>query len=128
MNSKINRIKVEICLKKTATILLLLLFSMLFISFVTKGQTIKEKVTQKIGTLNTLINSAHTSGIETLKEELTIRTAEIFMGYADWDEVNINKNTSYFEETWHYKDNASQMANLLPDFERQDIQKASLIR
>jgi beta-galactosidase len=94
---------------------------MLFISFVTKGQTIKEKVTQKIGTLNTLINSAHTSGIETLKEELTIRTAEIFMGYADWDEVNINKNTSYFEETWHYKDNASQMANLLPDFERQDI-------
>jgi hypothetical protein len=104
--------------KSMISVLLLLL---LFNPFIAEGQTLKEKVIQKRATLNALIIAAENLSIETLKEKLTVRTSEIFLDFADWDEANITKNTGYFEETWHYKGNASEMANLLPDFERQDI-------
>lgn len=99
----------------------LLCFVLVFNSFNTTAQTLEATAQQKINELNALIATAEASGKETLKEKLTVNTAEIFLDYANWDEANISNNTDYFSDSWHYKDNASQMANLLPDFERQDI-------
>ncbi|XMO85884.1 beta-galactosidase [Algibacter sp. AS12] len=102
-------------------IVVLLLFAIVFNSYNVLAQTLEATALQKINELNALIVTAETSGKEALREKLTVRTAEVFLDYANWDEANITKNTDYFGVTWHYKDNASQMANLLPDFERQDI-------
>ena len=52
----------------------------------------EEEASGKINELRKLIAKAKKSGINTLKEETALRTAEIFMGYAKWDENNIDAN------------------------------------
>ena len=54
---------------------------------------------------------------------MTVRTAEVFLKYANWDENNVEENKGYFEKVSIYKDNADQMAADLPDFERNDVIK-----
>jgi beta-galactosidase len=88
-----------------------------------EAQSLESIAQQRIIELNALISTAENSGKQALKEKLTVRTAEVFLEYANWDAANIKTNTENFAAGWHYKDNASQMANLLPDFERQDIIK-----
>ncbi|MEO9476591.1 MAG: beta-galactosidase [Cyclobacteriaceae bacterium] len=99
-------------------ILIIAIFS---ISYSGYSQTLEEIVNDRINVLDSLITASESSEIDALKEKQTIRTAEIFLGYADWDEQNVSLNTSYFEKDHHYKDNAEEMAKLLADFERQDI-------
>ena len=74
----------------------------------------EEEASGKINELRKLIAKAKKSGINTLKEETALRTAEIFMGYAKWDENNICKCLEMSGESEKY-------AKLLPDFERQEI-------
>ncbi len=118
MDNNCNETKIKFVSNR---IICLLCLGIIFFSFNAYAQTLEETAQQKINELNTLIATAETSGKETIKEKLTVRTAEVFLDYANWDEANISRNAAYFGETWHYKDNASEMANLLPDFERQDI-------
>lgn len=108
---------IKILLKKTILISLVLMFSFLK----TRAQTLETTARDKIDQLNALIVTAEAAEKEALKEKLTIRTAEIFLDYANWDQTNIANNIDYFGDSWHYKNNASVMANLLADFERQDI-------
>ncbi|ANW96233.1 hypothetical protein AXE80_08055 [Wenyingzhuangia fucanilytica] len=86
-----------------------------------RAQTLTQQAKVKIDTLNALISIAELKGIDVLKEKTTVRTAEVFLKYANWDENNITENTTYFELVARYKDNAAEMANLLPDFERTEI-------
>lgn len=88
-----------------------------------KAQTLEQKARNKIIALNTLIEQAENEDIDVLKEKLTIRTAEIFLEYANWDEANIAMNTDLFALVSRYKNNAAEMANLLPNFERNDVIK-----
>ena len=93
-----------------------------FLSFTTIGfsQTLEQQVRTKISELNTLILQTESRGIDTHKEKMTVRTAEIFLDYADWDENNLAKNTEFFEKVPIYKNAAAQMAIDLPDFERKE--------
>ncbi|MDZ8117054.1 alpha-amylase family protein [Pontiella agarivorans] len=77
----------------------------------------------KIKNLQTLINAAEKKGIDVQQEEMTVRTAEVFLKYADWDEAHIEENAGYFKDFRIYKDNAQQLAEELPDFERNDVIK-----
>ena len=78
----------------------------------------EEEASGKINELRKLIAKAKKSGINTLKEETALRTAEIFMGYAKWDENNIDANVKNFSLVKKYKNESEK---LLPDFERQEI-------
>ncbi|WP_075590834.1 Ig-like domain-containing protein [Labilibacter marinus] len=76
---------------------------------------------QKIDTLNSLIVEVEGMGLDATKEKMTIRTAEVFLKYAEWDEENIAENTGHFKMVSRYKDNAEEMATILPKFERDEI-------
>lgn len=88
----------------------------------TSATTSTEKLARKkMAQLEELIKAANDKGINTLKEETAIRTAEIFLDYAQWDEENIETNTHHFSLVTRYKDEAEKYAKLLPEFERNDI-------
>ncbi|MFR9592861.1 MAG: hypothetical protein SNG27_10810, partial [Rikenellaceae bacterium] len=69
-------------MKRFLTTLLLLLFAVQ-----TYGQS-REQAQQKMEELRGVIAKAKRKKINTLKEETALRSAEIFMDYADWDEQN----------------------------------------
>ncbi|QBG46792.1 hypothetical protein EGM51_05055 [Verrucomicrobia bacterium S94] len=77
----------------------------------------------KIDNLKSLITVAEKRGIDIQKEKMTVRVAEVFLEYADWDEAHVEENTAYFKQVGLYKNNAAEMAETLPDFERNDIIK-----
>ncbi len=94
-----------------------------FLPALTVGQTLKQQALVKIDTLNAVLKRAETKGIDVLKEKMTIRTAQVFLKYADWDEANVSTNADYFKLVTAYKDTATQAATSLPDFERRDVIK-----
>ncbi len=102
-----------------------LVFSILFLTGFSRveAQTLEKNAKTKIKELKELITQAESKGIDALKEKITIQTAEIFLKYAEWDENNISINTEIFKKATIYKKNAAEMANSLPDFERNDIIK-----
>lgn len=101
--------------------ILISLCCLLMFSNITTGQTLKQQAQTKINTLNALITAAESEGIDAYKEKMTVRTAEIYLDFADWDEANVAENTTYFDLVTIYKDSAEDMAELLPDFEREEV-------
>lgn len=85
------------------------------------AQSSEEVARARITTLDSLITVAEQAGIDALKEKMTIRTAEVFLDYADWDEANVQENTDYFDLVAAYRDNAAQMAADLPEYERSEV-------
>ncbi len=110
------------CLQLT---LLIMLMSGLFLPMKAQAQSLEETARNKIAILNDLIEQAEQKDIDTLKEKMAVRTAEVFLKYAEWDETHIAENTSYFGMVsslmTQYGTTASQMADELPDFERNDV-------
>lgn len=87
-----------------------------------QSKTDKEsEAKSKMNELKKLISKAKKAGVNTLKEETALRTAEIFLGYAEWDENNIDENIKNFSLVTKYKKEPEKYAKLLPDFERQEI-------
>ncbi|WP_111708843.1 beta-galactosidase [Lutibacter citreus] len=107
------------CLYKSNTTLVVLLLFLIVTNslYAQLEQTAKSKITD----LEVLIEKAEEAGIDASKEKMTIRTAEVFLKYANWDENHLTENTSYFNEVQIYRDNAAKMAADLPDFERNEI-------
>lgn len=101
---------------------LLVIFFCLF-SFLLQAQSLEEVAKAKIATLKSLRDKANKKGIDVLKEDTTIRTAELFLKYANWDENNIKANEKAFSLVKIYADKAKEMAINLPDFEREDVIK-----
>ncbi|MCG9793703.1 T9SS type A sorting domain-containing protein [Flavobacterium algicola] len=95
---------------------------LLFSSLDMKAQ-LEQTALSKIKELQTLMTQAENKGIDVTKEKMTIRTAQVFLNYANWDQDNMSINTDQFALVTAYKKNAAQMAQDLPDFERNDIIK-----
>ncbi len=89
----------------------------------TKVSDLRKEAENKMDQLRKLIKKAEKKNIQTLKERTTLRSAEIFMKYADWDEDNIDKNTKHFSLVARYKDEPEKWAETLPNFEREEIIK-----
>ncbi len=103
---------------KTWGIFLLIFFSL----FKLNAQDLQNSAVSKIKDLRKLIKKAEQKNINVLKEETTIRTAEIFLKFAAWDEKNINKNEQfYIKVKGDFKTNAAKLAKDLPNFERKEI-------
>jgi beta-galactosidase len=99
--------------------ILLIVFSA-FIS--TNGTAQLENIAQsKIKTLNALIKQSEKKGIDVTKEKMTVRTAEVFLEYANWDEKNVEENIDYFNKTRAFKEQAQKYAKELPNYERQEV-------
>ncbi len=71
--------------------------------------------------LSKLIKQAQGRGINTLKESTALRTAEIFLVYAQWDESNVLINEQHFSKVARYKRESLKYAELLADFERREV-------
>lgn len=101
---------------KKITILFICLFSVQFYA-----QDLEKEALIKIKALEKLIKKAEKKGIDVLKEKTTVRTAEVFLKYANWDEKNTEANTKAFNLVSIYKNEAEKLAKELPDFERKDV-------
>ncbi|MFI3285864.1 MAG: beta-galactosidase [Rikenellaceae bacterium] len=105
-------------LRKITTIAILLLSAA---TTTLPAQSLSTTAKQRIITLRALIEKADKADINTLKEQTTIRTAEIFLDYAQWDEANEATNTRYFAAVEKYKNEAEEYAKKLADWEREEI-------
>ncbi|WP_171973132.1 beta-galactosidase [Saccharicrinis aurantiacus] len=99
-------------------IVMLLIF---FASLITAKAQTEQEVNAKISTLNSLIQDAQAIGLDVTKEQMTVQTAEIYLGYAQWDEDNVDKNESYYLDHPYYNNDAKNMAQQLPSFIREGI-------
>lgn len=106
---------------KTSVLKKLLLFIFCISNFVLNAQSLDFQAKEKIKALEKLIKKAEKKGIDALKEKTTVRTAEVFLEFADWDEKNIEANLKLFKKVPSFKKDAVKMSNELPDFERQDV-------
>lgn len=100
---------------------IILFFSIVFLIVQNSYGQLEADAKNKIEQLKVLISEAETLEINVLQEKMTIRVAEVFLEYANWDEENVSENTNYFTLVARYKNNAAEMAQLLPDFERNEI-------
>ncbi|WP_346882064.1 beta-galactosidase [uncultured Algibacter sp.] len=96
-------------------------FLMFIVTSVCTSQSLEKEAKNKIKILENLISKAEKRGIDVLKEKTTVRTAEVFLKFANWDEKHIDANTASFKRVQSYKENATKMANELADFERNDV-------
>jgi beta-galactosidase len=92
-------------------------------AIVSGAETPKQEATRKLSELNALITQAKGSGHDTTREESAAWMAREFLEYADWDAANVAKNKVQFERVSMFQGNAQQLANNLPDFERNEVIK-----
>lgn len=98
---------------------LIILFTIVFLPL--SATTLEEQASAKMLALESIIIQLDNKGIDSQKEKLALRTSEVFLKFATWDEANITTNTELFASYWTYKDEAAKMAQDLPDFERSDV-------
>ena len=101
-------------------IILILNILFLFLAQQISAQLEQEALT-KLGELNQLIDVAEQFGIDIYKEKMTARTASIYLEFARWDENNKAENAALFNKVQIYRDTSDKMAEILPDFERQEV-------
>ncbi|NJB83143.1 T9SS type A sorting domain-containing protein [Wenyingzhuangia aestuarii] len=93
------------------------------------SQDLRQQVLDKISQLKIVIDKAENENLNVEKEKMTLRTAEVFLRYSDWDENNIEKNKTQFGIITTYRNNKQdkkgknldQVANYVPQFEREQI-------
>ncbi|MFI3317565.1 MAG: beta-galactosidase [Rikenellaceae bacterium] len=101
----------------------LLILALLVAVNVASAESMRQRAQTKIGELEKVIERAKVKKINTLKEEAALRMAETFMIYADWDEKNKDHTASEFKKVYAYKKEPQIYADLLPNFEREEIVK-----
>lgn len=85
------------------------------------AQTLEETARHKIELLKSLIVEAEQKSMDPYKEKMTLRTAELFLDYANWDEENYDIIFGCFDEKYWYRAYAEELATGLPDKERRDV-------
>ncbi|UMB54037.1 beta-galactosidase [Lutibacter sp. A64] len=93
----------------------------ILVSVVVNAQSLDKQAKDKIRKLEKLIKKAEKKNIDVLKEKTTVRTAEIFLKNAAWDEENVAINTKSFQLVPSFKKDALKMAENLATFERNDV-------
>ncbi|MFY0601306.1 MAG: T9SS type A sorting domain-containing protein [Cyclobacteriaceae bacterium] len=86
-----------------------------------QAQSLEEIAETKITELEALMESARESGIDVVREEMVVRTAEIFLEYADYDQNNPGQMLGAFQNDGSFKDRADEIVAALPDKERSDV-------
>ncbi len=107
-------------MSKTSLYIAASFFLATFTTFGTENPKIAQ-ARQSMVELADIITQAEGKSIDTIKERTALRTAEIFLAYADWDDAHLAENTAHFAKVARYKKEAAHYAQLLPDFERDEI-------
>ncbi|WP_175623870.1 beta-galactosidase [Pseudocolwellia agarivorans] len=71
--------------------------------------------------LQVQLSIAKSKNIDTTREEMTLHTANLFLSWAKWDEVNVEQNKKYYLKHKLYKNKAALLAKSLPEYERQSV-------
>ena len=99
------------------------LFIFLLIPALIMASESVENAEKKISKLNSLIIEAKSKGLDVQREELAVWMSKTFLGYAAWDEKNIEPNVYQFRAWPAYKKDAEKMAAELAEFERDEVNK-----
>jgi len=91
------------------------------ISFLANSQKLEKEAQAKMGQLSKMIDLAEKKGIYVEREQMTLRTAELFLTWADWDEANTSKNEDYYKMLSYFEVKADSLAKALPGFERSEV-------
>lgn len=111
-------------MKLTCKLLACFIFSFITFSFVVEdNETSEKRANQKIKELEQLVKKAKKKKIDTSREECTLWMAETFLGYAKWDEENVDLNAYQYSVWKTYKEDADSLAKALPAFERSEKNK-----
>jgi len=89
----------------------------------TMAQTLEDQIAGKINQVELLLSNAEEKEIDVQKERMTLRTAEIFIKYAEWDENHLTTNKEYFQMVQGFQSEAQKYAEELPDLIRNNIIK-----
>jgi len=93
----------------------------LVLTWMVSAETPKEVAQERMAAVHLLIAEVKALGVDTLREEMTVSTAEVFLDYADWDAANITINSNLFSKVAAYKKDPLYWAEFLPDFEREEV-------
>ncbi|WP_010180512.1 beta-galactosidase [Aquimarina agarilytica] len=96
-------------------------FAILLLTFSGVFAQSKAQAKKKIKQLSKLIDIAQSKKIDVSKEEMSLRTAKIFLKYAAWDEQNKSENERFFDYVHIYKEKAKELAKELPSFEIKEV-------
>ncbi len=97
-------------------------FSLFTVAGIAASET-EKSCEKKINQLETLIKSAQKKSLDTNREECAVSMAKLFLKFADWDEKNIELNAYQYAMWQPYKADAERLANELPEFEREEVEK-----
>lgn len=81
----------------------------------------EQQALDKIEKLESLMDQAKSKSIDITREKTVLWFSKEFLKFADWDEANKPAIEKLFGYYVHYADNKAQMAEDLPDFERQKV-------
>ena len=110
-------------LRKPSTSIAFAILCSLVINGIANAQTLEDNARRKIATLRAMVDTADSKGIPTEREAMTLRTADLFLRYANWDQAHVSANEGYFKELPNFKPDAAALARELPDFERRQVIK-----
>lgn len=98
-----------------------MLLALLLGANLTQAQTLEQRVLRKIAELDSVITIAKKEGVDTQKEKMAIRVAEMALKFAKADEIpaNLAKNKECYAMHIDFKNNPQKAAEALPDFERE---------
>ena len=107
------------------------LYTLLLFSTILQSQNLREQVVANINELKKEISKAEKADLNIEKEKMTLRTAEIFLSYSDWDEDHVDLNAKQFKLVRTYWKNkkdkkgrdAQAAAAYLPQQHREQILK-----
>ena len=85
------------------------------------AQNIEENARVKIKKLKEMVESAQKRGIYTEREQMTLRTAGLFLTWANWDEAHVDKNEAYYKSLPYFEPKADSLAKVLPNYERSEV-------
>lgn len=105
-------------MKKIRVLIVLLLSLQLFAR---AEETLEETARAKMAELEELMAAAEDAGFDTLKEAMSLNTADIYLRAASWDEENVSVNSNSFAQVFAYKNDPLTYAQDLPDFERDEV-------
>lgn len=106
---------------KTIKRLSFVLLSVLAFSAHVQGDLRDDTARAKMAALTNLISQAEDMGIDTRKEQMTLRTADVFLNFANWDEANIGINQTIFAKAGAFKSDPLGAAQMLPGYERSEV-------
>ncbi|EWH09582.1 hypothetical protein DS2_12143 [Catenovulum agarivorans DS-2] len=88
---------------------------------ITAMSELEKQARKKLATLNQMMDTARSQGIDVAREETIVWFAEQFLKFANWDEANPQAVEKLYSYERYYAADKERLALELPDFERRKV-------